>query len=147
MSGLGLLQRLILFWPLFCGCIVKGGGYPHVKATRGQVWPRPQVQRQGQGSFLIQPRHFQFKVSHAYPQWVKIFKKMYFHPSLLGQFSKKLIFTPFCWVNFQKTHFHPILMGQFLSKKTHFHPYLMSQLSKTYFHPPFHIVGSIFKKL
>ena len=67
MSCLGLLQRLILFWPLFCGCIVKGGGYPHVKATRGQVWPRPQVQRQGQGSFLIQPRHFQFKVSHAYP--------------------------------------------------------------------------------
>ena len=56
------LQRLILFWPLFFGVGVLGGGYPNVEATVGKIWPQPQVIKQGQESFIIQPRHFRFKV-------------------------------------------------------------------------------------
>ena len=37
--------------------------FPHVEASVGQIWPKPQTMHPGNGAFLLDPAHFQFKVS------------------------------------------------------------------------------------
>ena len=58
--------------------------------------------------------------------------KNVFSPLFVGSIFKKRIFTPFWWVNFQKNAFSPLFDESII---------------KNVFSPPFHIVGSIFKKL
>ncbi|EDS44385.1 beta-hexosaminidase beta chain [Culex quinquefasciatus] len=60
-----LVTSLVTFWLVLncvsCSFVVEPG--PAVKATRGEIWPKPKVQSSTENYFGIDPVTFQFKVT------------------------------------------------------------------------------------
>ena len=57
---------LLLFLP-FAFAFQDGGGFPNVSPTQGQIWPQPQLVKNGNGeAFMLDPNNFRFQVKTTF---------------------------------------------------------------------------------